>query len=114
MIRQAENDRLRREEFGTWDGQYHLSVFAGALAPGQAAVDLAPTLWHPHLTNVKYFMLTSPERLVADGFEAGASMPEPHHYDVMIGSDLDADVVERFDACFSDELRNPRKASVLP
>jgi hypothetical protein len=107
IMKEAEQDRREREDEGTWDGQYHLSVFAGPLAPEEHPEQAVPRFFGEHRT-VKWFRTGPAERLEESGFVLSASPPEPYHYDVTIGLKLTPDVIERFERCFDNEARRNR------
>ena len=105
-MEEADDDRLEREDLGTWDGQYHLSVFADVLQPHET-VDTAVQRIFGTYRRVKYYREASVETLREAGFELAASAPDPFHYDVRLGTKLAADVVEAFEGCFGEARRNP-------
>jgi hypothetical protein len=104
VMQEAEQDRLERVGEGTWDGQYHLSVFAGTLASGEQLEDAVTRLFGEH-RRVKWFRTGPLECFEAAGFAFSASPPEPYHYDVVMGSELTVEVIEGFEHCFDDEER---------
>jgi hypothetical protein len=107
VMKEAEQDRREREDNGTWDGQYHLSVFAGPLEQNEQPEQAVTRLFGGQ-RRVKWFRTGPLEHFEEAGFPLSASQPEPHHYDVVIGPDLTPDVVERFEQCLENEARrNP-------
>lgn len=103
---EVEDDRTERIDEGAWDGQYHLSVFAALLLPGET-VDEAVNRLTLGARRVKFYRISSPERLDLEGFSMIASPPEPYHYDVVLGAEADEPVIERFERCFDEARRNP-------
>lgn len=107
LIEDADNDRLEREDLGTWDGLYHLSVFADILKEGESSEEAVTRLFGIN-RRVKWFRTALVEALEAAGFELRASLPDPYHYDVVLGTVLNEEVVESFEQCFEAEARrNP-------
>jgi hypothetical protein len=107
VMKEADQDKREREDEGTWDGQYHLSVFAGPLAADEQPEQAVQRLFDGHL-RVKWFRTGPLECFDRGGLRLSASPPEPYHYDVVIGPELTPDVVERFEQCFDSEVRrNP-------
>jgi hypothetical protein len=107
LMKEADQDRREREDKGTWDGQYHLSVFAGPLAPDEQPEQAVVRLFGEH-RRVKWFRAGPLEDFEKAGFRLSASPPGPYHYDVLIGPELTPDVVERFERCLENEARrNP-------
>lgn len=107
VMKEAEEERREREADGTWDGQYHLSVFAGPLEQNEEP-EQAVTRLFAGRRRVKWFRTGPVERFQEAGFQLSASEPEPYHYDVLIGSDLTPKVIERFEGCLENEARkNP-------
>ncbi|WP_156212722.1 hypothetical protein [Lentzea aerocolonigenes] len=106
VLDEAEDERTEREDDGTWDGEFHLSVFASTLEPGEELDAAVARLFGPH-RRVKFYRVATVEDLQAAGFQLAASPPEPYHYDVLLGTELTPAVVERFERCFGDARRNP-------
>lgn len=104
--KELDDDRAERIDEGTWDANYHLSVFAGPPEDGETVELTVNRLFGQHRT-VKYFRTASLESLARAGFVMIASPPEPYHYDVVVGTEVDEAVVERFDQCFDEARRNP-------
>jgi hypothetical protein len=107
VMEEAEDDRLEREDLGSWDGQYHLSVFADCLLPGETLENAVSRLFGQY-RKVKWFRSAQVETLQAAGFDLSASEPDPYHYDVLLGENLTKEAVEAFEGCFEQEARrNP-------
>jgi hypothetical protein len=105
VMEEAEDDKLEREEDGTWNGSYHLSVFAGPMQEGETLDEAVIRLFGAH-RSVKWYRVATPEMLQRQGFEVGASNPEPYHYDVVLGETLNRQVIEAFEGCLGEERRN--------
>ncbi len=105
-MEEADDDRLERQDQGTWDDVFHLSVFAGPLGNGEEPEQAASRLFGEH-RRVKFFRFAELKVLEDAGFELGASPPEPYHYNVALGTELTEDVIQDFENCLSSERRNP-------
>jgi hypothetical protein len=105
LLEEAEDDRLEREHDGTWNGSYHLSVFAAPLEAGETLDQAVSRLFGQHRT-VKWYRIAQLEALTELGFQLIASQPEPYHYDVVLGENLDSSVINDFESCFGEERRN--------
>jgi hypothetical protein len=106
VMEEADDDRLEREDLGTWDGQYHLSVFAAPLQAGETLDSAVSRLFGAH-RRVKFYRAAMLEALGGAGFDLAASPPEPYHYDVRLGTKLTDEIVEAFEQCFGEARRNP-------
>lgn len=105
VMTEAEDDRLEREDDGSWNGSYHLSVFGGPVEEGETLDQAVGRFFGEHRT-VKWYRVANWEVLQDSGFDVGASPPEPFHYDVVLGEILDPSAVEAFEGCFGGERRN--------
>lgn len=106
VLREAENEKRERVDLGTWDGFYHLSVFAGPLESGETLDEAIARLFGTE-RRVKFARVARLSALEDAGFGIRASRPDPYHYDVRLGTNLTPDVVDRFEACFGEARRNP-------
>jgi len=104
----AESDRDHRKLDGTWDGQYHLSVFARPLEVGEEPEECVGELFEGY-RQVKWFLCAQLQTLTAAGFTLAASPPEPYHYDVLLGTELTDSVLMAFDRCLEAEPRRNRR-----
>jgi hypothetical protein len=105
VVEEAEADRQEREDDGSWDGIYRLSVFAGVPENGEQLDETVVRLFDGFRT-VRWYRVTYIETLRQGGFEASASKPDPYHYDVLLGKILSVAIVQKFEACFGQEIRN--------
>ena len=105
VMEEADDDKLEREADGSWNGTYHLSVFAGLLETGEDLDQVVTRLFGEH-RQVKWYRVALLEILEVQDFKLGASPPEPFHYDVILGEELTYSVVETFEKCFGEERKN--------
>lgn len=107
VMKEAEQDRREREDNGTWDGQYHLSVFAGPLEQNEEPEQAVTRLFGGE-RKVKWFRTGPLENFEETGLPLSSSQPDPYHYDVVIGPELTPEVIETFEGCLDNEARkNP-------
>lgn len=106
LMKEALMDRAERLENGTWDGTYQLSVFGGITEP-QETEDGAANRFTYGEREARWFRIMDPQAIEDGGFHLITSAPEPYHYDVVLGTLLDVEVVERFEDCFGEARRNP-------
>lgn len=107
VMEEADDDRLERQDDGSWNGIYHLSVFAGPAETGETLDDTITRLFGEH-RKVKWYRIAQLEILDGQDFRLGASPPEPYHYEVILGENLTHSIVEAFEKCFGEERRNSR------
>jgi hypothetical protein len=92
----AERDHRERLAAGEAEPDYSVSVFAKPKIGGQAVEDLMHELCE-HILQVprsaNWVTFSTGTRLLKAGFPLRLSEPPPHHYDVVLGTDLElADV----------------------
>ncbi|MZE80855.1 hypothetical protein [Streptomyces xinghaiensis] len=105
-MEEAEDEKREREDAGDMSESYQLSVFAGPLEEGEGPDDLVARLFGK-FRRVKFYRSAPVGVLLEAGFTLVASPPDPYHYDALLGPRLTAEVIERFDDCFSEARRNP-------
>lgn len=105
VLEEAADDRVEREDDGSWNGFYHLSVFAAPLESEEELDEAVGRLFGQHRT-VKWYRVAQLEALTQLDFELIASAPEPYHYDVVLGEVLSVPIVQAFESCFGEERRN--------